>query len=190
VTDVVTEHEPPTRRRARVRITAAIVAVVVTAAAMGWWYRASGSTLRDSGFGIAGPVVVGDAFHVGVPLSTDHGVVHLGRVEIDDPVPDVEVEYAISDKSFAAIAGDPEAQGFTLSTPYDVAVGSDLHDPTFLVVSLTPTHAGMFRFDGVRVEYGSGLRRHSKTLDVDICVIAVEDQSDVAEVDTRTCETP
>jgi hypothetical protein len=162
------------------RVLAATAGFLALVALVGWWYRETAPTIKNAGFGVGLPTFVDETAHVGIPLVTNGGSLTIGDLELVGDRRSVHVEWSISDKGFGALRGDIERRGYSLSSPDNAVVRADSETPTWLVVSMTPTIGGVYHFDGIRIDYGSGLRHRSQRLDVDICLAATIAENDLA----------
>jgi hypothetical protein len=166
--DVAEEVPAPAIRSHRVRWT--LVALAVLAVSLGW-YRATGPKLAPVGFGTGLAIERNEAAHIGIPLSTTGGTLHLGRLTLRGDTGRADVSWAISDRGVGAARGELDPETYGLSTADGATVTHDEPgESTWLVVSITPRSEEMLVFDGIDVEHGSGLRRRTQHLDVDICI--------------------
>lgn len=174
----------------RSQVAVSIAAVVLSTAVVGGvlWYRAAGPRLERVGFGVGGPVHVGETVHVGIPVRAAKGAFTITELDVD--VVDAPVS---GSHSVVWSIGDGNPVGVRIGDLVDVApdaapalghrVDGDMQQ---LLLSVSADTPGVYRFEDVRVTYGSGLRKRTTELPVDVCLAVVPADVEIPDVRAGT----
>ncbi len=181
-TDIGGAHSAGRRLRRRI-----LIPVVVAALILGGclWYRATGPRLDAGGFGMSIPVLVGEPAHVGVPLDASGGELVVRTARLAGTRDGAVVEWHALGHPGPPMLGS--ARGPDALDAYDPRPVEGTVVPAdgeqWLAVTVTPSQPGVYRFGGLVVVHGEGLRRRTERFDLEVCVVAV---TSVAEIHTAS----
>jgi hypothetical protein len=160
----------------RVLIVVALVAAMIAAGV--WWAR-GGTFLHAAGGGYGGVVLPGQQFSVGVDLTTVSGPsVVLDDVSSANP-DGARVRYSIYRNApgalgFGAVHGrlGPD---FPTTPLHGDRVSQPAEQPergaTWLVVTMTGSHPGVYRLSNITIKYHSGRRTRRSSAGTSVCVL-------------------